>query len=158
MRDFYDNLGEREWSRLEETPRGRVAYEVHRQFLERFVRSGDRVLEIVAGPGRFTFDLARLGATVEVTDLSTVRKPSERPLELRGLKPVSFSRVRWRPRELRHSAASLMLAQGVKLQVVSQVLGHASIRMTADVYGHVLDPDRQEAAEAMGTLLWSDEG
>jgi len=51
-----------------------------------------------------------------------------------------------------------MLAQGVKLQVVSQVLGHASIRMTADVYGHVLDPDRQEAAEAMGTLLWSDEG
>jgi len=95
MRDFYDNLGEREWSRLEETPRGRVAYEVHRQFLERFVRSGDRVLEIVAGPGRFTFDLARLGATVEVTDLSTVRKPSERPLELRGLKPVSFSRVRW---------------------------------------------------------------
>jgi SAM-dependent methyltransferase len=73
MRDFYDNLGEREWSRLEETPRGRVAYEVHRQFLERFVRSGDRVLEIGSGPGRFTFDLARLGATVEVTDFSQVQ-------------------------------------------------------------------------------------
>ncbi len=63
----------------------------------------------------------------------------------------------WHPHELRHSAASLMLAQGVKLQVVSQVLGHASIRMTADVYGHVLDPDRQEAANAMGALLWSEE-
>jgi SAM-dependent methyltransferase len=73
MRDFYDNLGEREWSRLDDTPRGRVAYEVHRQFLERFVRSGDRVLEIGAGPGRFTFDLARLGATVEVTDFSQVQ-------------------------------------------------------------------------------------
>jgi integrase len=63
----------------------------------------------------------------------------------------------WHPHELRHSAASLMLAQGVKLQVVSQVLGHASIRMTADVYGHVLDPDREEAAKAMGEVLWSDD-
>ncbi len=50
-----------------------------------------------------------------------------------------------------------MLAQGVKIQVVSQVLGHSSIRMTADVYGHLLDPDRKEAAEAMGTVLWSDD-
>jgi integrase len=62
----------------------------------------------------------------------------------------------WHPHELRHSAASLMLAQGVKLQVVSEVLGHASIRMTADVYGHVQAPDRQAAADAMGSLLWGD--
>ena len=63
----------------------------------------------------------------------------------------------WHPHELRHSAASLMLAQGVKIQVVSQVLGHASIRMTADVYGHLLEPDRKEAAEAMGAMLWSED-
>lgn len=61
---------------------------------------------------------------------------------------------RWHPHELRHSAASLMLAQGVKLQVVSEVLGHASIRMTADVYGHVLAPDRRAAAGAMDEVLW----
>lgn len=73
MRDFYDNLGEGEWTRLEESPRGRVAYEVHRRFLERFVRPGDHVLEIGAGPGRFTSDLARLGASVEVTDFSQVQ-------------------------------------------------------------------------------------
>jgi integrase len=60
----------------------------------------------------------------------------------------------WHPHELRHSAASLMLAQGVKLHVVSELLGHASIRMTADVYGHVLNPDREAAADAMGDLLW----
>ena len=60
----------------------------------------------------------------------------------------------WHPHELRHSAASLMLAQGVKIQVVSKVLGHSSIRMTADVYGHILDPDRKEAADAMGSMLW----
>lgn len=61
----------------------------------------------------------------------------------------------WHVHELRHSAASLMLAQGVKLQVVSNVLGHASIRMTADVYGHVLAPDRSAAAEAIGSVLWA---
>jgi integrase len=60
----------------------------------------------------------------------------------------------WHPHELRHSAASLMLASGVKIQVVSEVLGHASIRMTADVYGHILDPDRQIAADVMGDALW----
>ncbi len=60
----------------------------------------------------------------------------------------------WHPHELRHSAASLMLAQGVKLQVVSEVLGHASIRMTADVYGHILAPDREAAAQAMSQVLW----
>ena len=49
---------------------------------------------------------------------------------------------------------SAISAQGVKLQVVSEVLGHASIRMTADVYGHILDPDRQAAADAMGGVLW----
>ena len=49
-----------------------------------------------------------------------------------------------------------MLAQGVKIQVVSQVLGHSSIRMTADVYGHILDPDRKEAAQAMESMLWGD--
>ena len=57
---------------------------------------------------------------------------------------------RWHPHELRHSAASLMLAQGVKIQVVSELLGHSSIRMTADVYGHVLAPDRRPAAGGGG--------
>jgi integrase len=61
---------------------------------------------------------------------------------------------KWHPHELRHSAASLMLAQGVPLQVVSEVLGHSSIRMTADVYGHVLQPQRRDAAKAMASTLW----
>ena len=36
---------------------------------------------------------------------------------------------------LRHSAATIMLAQGVPIEVVSRVFGHASIRITADIYG-----------------------
>jgi integrase len=41
----------------------------------------------------------------------------------------------WHPHELRHSGASLMLAQGTPLHVVSEILGHASITVTKDVYG-----------------------
>jgi SAM-dependent methyltransferase len=73
MRTFYDELGEGEWARFETSARGRVAYEVHRQFLDRFVQSGDQVLEVGAGPGRFTIELARLGAIVDVTDFSPVQ-------------------------------------------------------------------------------------
>ena len=42
----------------------------------------------------------------------------------------------WHPHELRHSGAS----QGTPLHVVSEVLGHASIAITKDVYGHLLEP------------------
>jgi integrase len=59
----------------------------------------------------------------------------------------------WHPHELRHSAASLMLGQEVPLEVVADVLGHSSIRMTADVYGHIRAPQRQRAAEAMTDAL-----
>ena len=61
---------------------------------------------------------------------------------------------KWHPHELRHSAASLMLAAGVPLQVVSDMLGHSSIRMTADVYGHILQPQREEAAAALAGVLF----
>jgi SAM-dependent methyltransferase len=73
MRDFYAELGEAEWARLEESPRGRVSFEVHREFLGRFVAPGSRVLEVGAGPGRFTIELAALGATIAVTDFSPVQ-------------------------------------------------------------------------------------
>jgi integrase len=62
--------------------------------------------------------------------------------------------IGWHPHELRHSAASIMLAAGVPLEVVSRVLGHASIRITADVYGHIMDPQRKQAADAMSSVLW----
>jgi integrase len=61
---------------------------------------------------------------------------------------------KWHPHELRHSAATLMLATGTPLQAVSAVLGHASIRITSDVYGHVLDPQRQDAADALAGVLY----
>jgi integrase len=60
---------------------------------------------------------------------------------------------RWHPHELRHSAASLMLQQEVPLEVVSDVLGHKSIRITKDVYGHIGDQQRHRATDVMARAL-----
>lgn len=65
---------------------------------------------------------------------------------------------RWSPHELRHSAASLLIAMGVDLKVISETLGHSSIRITADVYGHLMEPARAAAADAMEAALWGTSG
>lgn len=70
VRNFYDNYGAREWDRLQATPALVANFEVHRSFLQRYIRPGDRVLEAGAGPGRFTIELARLGARITVGDIS----------------------------------------------------------------------------------------
>jgi integrase len=59
----------------------------------------------------------------------------------------------WHPHEARHSAASVMLAQGVPLEVVSEVLGHSSIYITKDVYGHLVEGAKREAAERMAAAF-----
>jgi integrase len=59
----------------------------------------------------------------------------------------------WHPHELRHSAASLLIAQGVPLKVVSELMGHSSITVTADIYAHVLAPAKDDAAAAMERAL-----
>jgi ubiquinone/menaquinone biosynthesis C-methylase UbiE len=67
---FYDDYGEREWTRFEEGRTPAPSLDVHLDRLRRFVNAGDRVLEVGAGPGRFTIELARLGTQVTVSDLS----------------------------------------------------------------------------------------
>ena len=67
---FFDSYGEREWDRLASTVHDRVNFEMHLRVLARHVHPGDRVLEAGAGAGRFTIELARLGASVTVTDIS----------------------------------------------------------------------------------------
>ncbi len=73
VRDYFDTFAEGEWARLDSSLVGQVSFEVHRRFLAHFVRPGMRVLEIGSGPGRFTIELARLGARVVVTDISPVQ-------------------------------------------------------------------------------------
>lgn len=68
---WYDEYGEREWTRLESSVAHRVNFHIHKVYLRKYVRPNDLVLE--AGAGRFTTELAKLGAKVVVGDLSPVQ-------------------------------------------------------------------------------------
>jgi integrase len=55
--------------------------------------------------------------------------------------------------ELRHLAASLQLAAGVDLAIVSKRLGHSTYTITADTYCHLLPSVGAHAAEAAAALV-----
>jgi integrase len=55
----------------------------------------------------------------------------------------------------RHTAATLMLNNGVPLEVVSKILGHAGLAITADVYAKVRPELQRTAADAMEPVLGS---
>jgi integrase len=66
-----------------------------------------------------------------------------------GLPPV-------RLHDLRHTAASLLLAQHVPARVVMEILGHSQIALTMNTYSHVAPEVSREAADRMARALWQD--
>ena len=54
-----------------------------------------------------------------------------------------------RPHDLRHTHVALLIAAGEDPYVISQRLGHASIRTTYDVYGHLFEGRDRQAADAL---------
>jgi integrase len=54
---------------------------------------------------------------------------------------------------MRHTAATLMIQSGVNMKVISETLGHSSIRNTLDLYGHLLDDQKQQVTDAMDEML-----
>ncbi|WP_341272096.1 site-specific integrase [Mycobacterium kubicae] len=57
------------------------------------------------------------------------------------------------PHALRHTCGSWMLNAGVPIMTVSRHLGHESIKVTADIYGHVDRTSHRAAADVMSKLL-----
>ena len=83
------------------------------------------------------------------------------PLDWRVVVQRHFNRIieaaklpRIRPYDLRHTSATLLLASGENVKVVSERLGHASAALTLDVYSHVLPDMQHGAAERMEKLLF----
>jgi integrase len=67
-----------------------------------------------------------------------------------------LTKVKLRPRrfhDLRHGAATLLLASGVDIKTVSTMLGHSTIGITADLYASVLPNLKRNAANLMGERL-----
>ena len=60
---------------------------------------------------------------------------------------------KWRPHEMRHSAASLLLAQGVPLRSISDILGHSSIQITSDVYAHMATTEHADVLNRLSSSI-----
>ena len=60
-----------------------------------------------------------------------------------------------RVHDARHTAATLLLQQGVPARVVMEVLGHSQISLTLGTYSHVVPELAEEAAQRMEDALWS---
>jgi integrase len=67
------------------------------------------------------------------------------------VKETGLPRVRLH--DCRHTAASLMLAAGVPVKVVSEMLGHAGVAVTLSVYAHVMPGMAEEAGAALSASL-----
>ncbi len=76
----------------------------------------------------------------------TVTKTFTRLATKTGLRPV-------RLHDLRHGRASMMLASGAPLALVSKMLGHSSLTITSDTYSHLLQGVGRAAADAADALL-----
>lgn len=53
------------------------------------------------------------------------------------------------PHKVRHTFATLLLAEGVKLETVSKLLGHADVSTTLKFYGHIADETKQRAVDSL---------
>jgi integrase len=55
--------------------------------------------------------------------------------------------------DLRHTAATLLLSEGVNAKVVSEMLGHADVSITLRIYAHVLPSMQKQAAKIIDSLF-----
>ena len=55
--------------------------------------------------------------------------------------------------ECRHTFASYMIAAGVNAKALSEYMGHASVRFTFDLYGHLMPGNETEAATLLDGYL-----
>jgi integrase len=100
-----------------------------------------------AGPLWQEWGLVFTTAVGTPLDSSNVRRAFKRLLRAAGL-PATV-----RLHDLRHTATTLLLAQGVHPRLVMETLGHSQISLTLDTYSHVLPALRQEVAERMDAIL-----
>ncbi|MFD8415548.1 tyrosine-type recombinase/integrase [Streptomyces sp. NPDC059650] len=89
--------------------------------------------------------------------------PTGRPTDPRSLNRMltllcTKAKVRRvRVHDLRHTCASLLLAQGVDARTIMETLGHSTITMTLDTYAHVMQTTLRAAADRMEDALGIDD-
>jgi integrase len=93
-------------------------------------------------PGELVFTIGR-GASVHPKDFSKAFVTLCRQAGVRRL----------RLHDLRHSCASILLAQGVPPRVVMEIVGHSIIDVTMNIYGHVMLDAQRDALRHIDNLL-----
>lgn len=63
-----------------------------------------------------------------------------------GLREIRFH-------DLRHACASLLLSQGVRVDLVSQMLGHSTPALTLSIYAHLMPGDQEDAVARIDRML-----
>ena len=73
---------------------------------------------------------------------------------LPALRRAGLPRIRFH--DLRHTYASLLIAQGEHPKYIQAQMGHSSINVTMDTYGHLLDTVNRAAADRLGEQIFDD--
>ena len=89
---------------------------------------------------------------VFTTPTGTVLDPRNLTREFKGVLAANNLPL-IRIHDLRHSCATLLLAQGVSPRVVMETLGHSQVSLTPNTYSHVLPALQEDAASKMDAIL-----
>ncbi|PPF29923.1 site-specific integrase [Rathayibacter tritici] len=84
-----------------------------------------------------------IGTIIEPTNL---RRSFDAAIAKAGVRRIRFH-------DLRHTCASLLLAEGVPMRVVMEILGHSAMAITSDIYAHVMPSALTNAATAIDSAL-----
>lgn len=82
----------------------------------------------------------------EIMKPDTITRNFPKFLKQKGLKKI-------RLHDLRHSCASILLANGVPMKEIQEYLGHSSYNTTANIYAHVNSNSKENSANTMSNIL-----
>jgi len=111
-----------------------IAAVLRAHLLEHRLRSGRAEGLVFGGSGDVPFDASALAARA-----ATAWRQA-------GLVPITLH-------EARHTFASLMIAAGVNAKALSTYMGHSSVTITLDRYGHLFPGNESEAAGLLDAYL-----
>ncbi|OMD00026.1 site-specific integrase [Paenibacillus sp. FSL R5-0636] len=100
---------------------------------------------LIAGQSYLNHDLVVCTAVGGPATTRSVYRAWERFLKKYEAPHITFH-------DLRHTHVAMMIKQGVHMKVISERLGHSSISVTMDIYGHLLPNMQSDAAELMDKL------
>lgn len=136
VRAFYEADARQEWERLERHP---YEYAINMRMMRRYIRPGDRVLDIGGGPGRYALALAELGCQVTLVDLSEAN--------------VEFAR-----QKVQEAGLPLTAMQGNALEISRLVDGSFDHVLLMGPLYHLLEREEREQAVRQALSVLRDGG